>query len=51
MDTDQPDESRVSEEPGLFQRYPRLGILLIGLIAYAMLCAMFSIVMVLIIRG
>jgi hypothetical protein len=39
------------EQPGLFKRYPKLSILLIAGVFYAILIGMFLFVMVLIIRG
>jgi hypothetical protein len=42
-----PDEP----EPGLFQKYPRLGVIIIAMVAYGILIAMCLVVAVLIVRG
>lgn len=49
-DENRPEDDNASE-PGLFQRYPKLGVLLVALIAYGILFAMCIVVAILIYRG
>jgi hypothetical protein len=45
------DQPEPQPEPGLFKRYPKLSILLIAAVFYAILAGMVLFVLVLIIRG
>lgn len=52
------DETRITqeedlEEPqqGLFQKYPKLGVLIVAGVAYALLIGMCAVVAILMIRG
>lgn len=38
-------------EPGLFKKYPKLGVILIAAVAYIMLIGMFLVVVVLVLRA
>lgn len=44
---DSPDQP----EPSLFQKYPKLGVIIVALVAYGILMAMCLVVAVLIVRG
>jgi hypothetical protein len=39
------------KEPGLFQKYPKLGVIIVALVAYVLLISMCLVVVVLIVRG
>jgi hypothetical protein len=45
------NDEDAEEKHGLFQRYPKLGVLLVAVIAYGILLAMCVIVAILIYRG
>lgn len=51
MDDGSPPDEQQDMERGLFQRYPKLGVILIAGVAYAILLGMCAVVAVLIIRG
>lgn len=51
MNDERPLDKERQQDQGLFKKYPKLSILIIALVAYAVLFAMCAIVAVLLIRG
>lgn len=51
MVDDQPEKPSPDEQVGLFQRYPKLGVILVAVVAYGILLAMCVVVAILIYRG
>ena len=51
MSEDMPRDDNDEATQGLFQKYPKLGVILVAGVAYALLLGMCAVVAVLMIRG